>query len=182
MIFQISTKLPLKMDLVFLSGTVSEISRVEDRVSSLTGAAICWYRWLLSHQGKLDWETLVMEITAHFGPSAYLNYNVELSRIRQTGTHLTTLLHKKDDKFEDKYQICFNLSDKMDLKARTAGKAAISNMLGGIGYFYGQSEIAFSNEHAVRYLFQFLVRTNFSCFMYICSYVCHISRYTHYVD
>ncbi|XP_031477649.1 mannosyl-oligosaccharide glucosidase GCS1-like [Nymphaea colorata] len=99
-IFQISAKLPLKMDLVFLSGTVSEISRVEDRVSSLTG------------------------------------------------THLTTLLHKKDDEFEDKYQICFNLSDKMDLKARTAGKAAISNMLGGIGYFYGQSEIAFSNEHA----------------------------------
>ncbi|KAF3783318.1 putative fucosyltransferase-like protein [Nymphaea thermarum] len=49
-------------------------------------AAIRWFRWLVLHQGRPDWETLVREITSRFRPSAYLDYNVELLRIKQLGT------------------------------------------------------------------------------------------------
>ncbi|KAF3775686.1 hypothetical protein EJ110_NYTH49409 [Nymphaea thermarum] len=61
-------------------------SKGESSALYFEGAAIRWYRWLLWHQGKPDWETLVREITSRFGPSTYLDYNVELSRIKQTGT------------------------------------------------------------------------------------------------
>ncbi|KAF3771682.1 hypothetical protein EJ110_NYTH59819 [Nymphaea thermarum] len=56
------------------------------RESLRQGAVIHWYNWRLSHQGKPDWETLLREITACFGSSAYIDYNVQLSRIRQTST------------------------------------------------------------------------------------------------
>uniref|UniRef100_A0A5K0UYS5 Retrotransposon gag domain-containing protein n=1 Tax=Nymphaea colorata TaxID=210225 RepID=A0A5K0UYS5_9MAGN len=48
------------------------------------GAAVRWFRSLVSQQGRPDWA----ELTARFGPSAYLDYNVELSSIKQSGTML----------------------------------------------------------------------------------------------
>ncbi|CAH8253646.1 unnamed protein product [Arabidopsis lyrata] len=43
--------------------------------------------------------------------------------------------------FDAKFKECFNLSEKLDPETFVVGKAAIGNMLGGIGYFYGQSKI-----------------------------------------
>lgn len=60
-----------------------------------------------------------------------------------TGTSLTSHLHKKENEFDDKFKKIFNLSDKLDSESMEVGKAAIGNLLGGIGYFYGQSKILF---------------------------------------
>ncbi|KAG0459824.1 hypothetical protein HPP92_022952 [Vanilla planifolia] len=59
-----------------------------------------------------------------------------------TGTVLTRQLLEKKKQFEDKYNRCFNTKIKVDSEATFVGKAAIANLLGGIGYFYGQSKIS----------------------------------------
>ncbi|KAL2903641.1 Mannosyl-oligosaccharide glucosidase GCS1 [Bienertia sinuspersici] len=61
---------------------------------------------------------------------------------RLTGENLSKQLMEKKNEFEDKFQRCFNLNDKVDSEASVVGKAAIANLLGGIGYFYGQSKIS----------------------------------------
>ncbi|KAJ8439154.1 hypothetical protein Cgig2_027080 [Carnegiea gigantea] len=94
LIFQISAEVPFKADLAFLSGADLKSSRVDDRVSSLTGESL----------GK-------------------------------------ALMMKKNE-FEDEFERRFNLTDKVDSESIVVGKAAISNLLGGIGYFYGQSKIS----------------------------------------
>ncbi|KAF3782361.1 hypothetical protein EJ110_NYTH34540 [Nymphaea thermarum] len=47
---------------------------------------IHWYQRLIAQHGWLDWRTLITAMAAHFGPSAYVDYNQELSKIRQTGS------------------------------------------------------------------------------------------------
>ncbi|KAF5741156.1 putative mannosyl-oligosaccharide glucosidase [Tripterygium wilfordii] len=59
-----------------------------------------------------------------------------------TGVMLTNQLEEKQREFERKFEQCFNLADKSDSDSMIVGKAAIGNMLGGIGYFYGQSKIS----------------------------------------
>ncbi|KAM7487154.1 hypothetical protein LguiB_024638 [Lonicera macranthoides] len=59
-----------------------------------------------------------------------------------TGSLLTGQLNEKQNEFDNKFRRCFNLSDKFDAESVTVGKAAIGNLLGGIGYFYGQSKIS----------------------------------------
>ena len=39
----------------------------------------------------------------------------------------------------------------MDSESISVGKAAVGNLLGGIGYFYGQSKIAVSRIYNVSY-------------------------------
>ncbi|KAI3728397.1 hypothetical protein L6452_17032 [Arctium lappa] len=68
-----------------------------------------------------------------------------------TGTSLTSQLHKKENEFDDKFKKIFNLSDKLDSEFAEVGKAAIGNLLGGIGYFYGQSRILFPQPSKHRY-------------------------------
>ncbi|KAJ7961629.1 mannosyl-oligosaccharide glucosidase GCS1-like [Quillaja saponaria] len=94
LVFQISGRVPFKTDFVLISGTDLENSRIEERVSSLTG------------------------------------------------TSLTSRLKDKEQEFDDKFERTFNLADKLDSESIIVGKAAIGNLLGGIGYFYGQSKIA----------------------------------------
>lgn len=60
-----------------------------------------------------------------------------------TGTSLTGLLQKKEKEFDDKFEKIFNPSDKLDSESVEVGKSAVGNLLGGIGYFYGQSKILF---------------------------------------
>ncbi|XP_012851159.1 PREDICTED: mannosyl-oligosaccharide glucosidase GCS1-like [Erythranthe guttata] len=59
-----------------------------------------------------------------------------------TGDSLTSLLEQKQKQFDDKYQRCFNMPDELNAEAITVGKATLGNLLGGIGYFYGQSKIS----------------------------------------
>ncbi|KAL4570114.1 hypothetical protein LXL04_025765 [Taraxacum kok-saghyz] len=60
-----------------------------------------------------------------------------------TGTSLTSHLHEKENEFDDKFKKVFDPSDKLDYESLEVGKAAIGNLLGGIGYFYGQSKILY---------------------------------------
>ncbi|XP_077227087.1 mannosyl-oligosaccharide glucosidase GCS1-like isoform X2 [Tasmannia lanceolata] len=63
-----------------------------------------------------------------------------------TGAQLTNRLNEKQNDFEDKYRRCFNLTDKVDSESMIVGRAAIGNLLGGIGYFYGSSKIALPKD------------------------------------
>ncbi|KAL9857551.1 Alpha-glucosidase 2 [Arabidopsis thaliana] len=69
--------------------------------------------------------------------------NMENRIMSLTGLPLSSLLEEKHIAFNAKFNECFNLSDKLDPETLVVGKAAIGNMLGGIGYFYGQSKIHF---------------------------------------
>ncbi|XP_042436845.1 E3 ubiquitin-protein ligase UPL1-like [Zingiber officinale] len=93
-VIQISTVLPAKLDIAFVSGTNMEGSLVDQRLHSLTGDI------------------------------------------------LSTRLDEKQKEFEDKYLRYFKLKDKVDSELMAVGRAALGNLLGGIGYFYGQSKIA----------------------------------------
>ncbi|OVA17523.1 Glycoside hydrolase [Macleaya cordata] len=68
-----------------------------------------------------------------------------------TGKLLTNQLLEKQRDFEDKYQKRFNLTDKVDSQSGIVGRAAIGNLLGGIGYFYGQSKIALPRDLSREY-------------------------------
>ncbi|GAY44087.1 hypothetical protein CUMW_079540 [Citrus unshiu] len=94
LVFQISARIPFKADIAFVSGTGVKTSRVEERLSSLTG------------------------------------------------TLLTSLLKEKQSEFDAKFENCFKMAAKLDSESVVVGKAAIGNMLGGIGYFYGQSKVS----------------------------------------
>ncbi|CAN7039526.1 unnamed protein product, partial [Brassica oleracea var. botrytis] len=70
-----------------------------------------------------------------------------------TGSQLTTLLAEKHVAFDEKFRECFNLSEEIDAKTLDVGKSAIGNMLGGIGYLYGQSKVYYhkSKHHFLHY-------------------------------
>ncbi|KAK2438022.1 mannosyl-oligosaccharide glucosidase GCS1 [Trifolium repens] len=93
---QIIGGFPFTTDIVFISGTDSESSMVEERVNSLAGAS------------------------------------------------LSNELKYKEQAYDEKIEKIFNLAEKVDLESISVGKAAVGNLLGGIGYFYGQSKIALS--------------------------------------
>ncbi|KAG5058005.1 hypothetical protein GLYMA_05G146400v4 [Glycine max] len=61
-----------------------------------------------------------------------------------TGTSLSNQLKYKEQAFDEKFEKIFNLAEKVDSESISVGKAAVGNLLGGIGYFYGQSKIAVS--------------------------------------
>ncbi|KAL6521508.1 hypothetical protein OROGR_018077 [Orobanche gracilis] len=58
------------------------------------------------------------------------------------GESLTSRLEHKQKQFDVKFQRCFKMSDQLSSESITVAKAALGNMLGGIGYFYGQSRIS----------------------------------------
>ncbi|XP_073019820.1 mannosyl-oligosaccharide glucosidase GCS1-like [Primulina eburnea] len=58
------------------------------------------------------------------------------------GDSFSSRLDQKKSQFEDKFQEVFNMSDELDSEAMAVGQAALGNLLGGIGYFYGQSKIS----------------------------------------
>ncbi|XP_074295640.1 mannosyl-oligosaccharide glucosidase GCS1-like [Silene latifolia] len=101
-VFQISATFPFGADFIFVSGTDLNSSRVEERISALSGES------------------------------------------------LTKKLREKKYEFEDKFQTCFNLFEKLDADSVVVGKAAVSNLLGGIGYFYGQSKISVSSKSDIK--------------------------------
>ncbi|KAL3649881.1 ADP-ribosylation factor GTPase-activating protein gcs1 [Castilleja foliolosa] len=58
------------------------------------------------------------------------------------GDSLTSRLEQKSKQFDDEFQRHFKMSDEHSSEAITVAKAALGNMLGGIGYYYGQSKIS----------------------------------------
>ncbi|KAJ8476372.1 hypothetical protein OPV22_020099 [Ensete ventricosum] len=87
--------------------------------------------------------------------------NVEGSSIDErinslTGVMLSTRLEEKQGEVEDKYVSIFNIKDEVDSESMIVGRAAIGNLLGGIGYFYGQSRIAlpkgFTQENGDKFI------------------------------
>ncbi|CAI9093220.1 OLC1v1028665C1 [Oldenlandia corymbosa var. corymbosa] len=64
-----------------------------------------------------------------------------------SGTSLTNRLTEKQKDYADKFQRSFDLPDELDSESVTVGKAALGNLLGGIGYFYGQSKISLPNHY-----------------------------------
>ncbi|KAL6983884.1 mannosyl-oligosaccharide glucosidase [Sarracenia purpurea var. burkii] len=69
-----------------------------------------------------------------------------------TGTSLTDRLDEKEKEFDDKFKNCFNLTGELDFESISTGKAAIANLLGGIGYFYGQSKISLPKNSNVSFM------------------------------
>lgn len=59
-----------------------------------------------------------------------------------TGSLLTGQLKEKQREFDTKFEKHFSLAGKLDSESVNVGKAAVGNLLGGIGYFYGQSKIS----------------------------------------
>lgn len=83
---------------------------------------------------------------AFLSGTGLLNSRAEERVNSLTGALLTNQLNVKQKEFEDKYRRCFNVTDEVDSESVTVGRAAIGNMLGGIGYFYGQSRIALPTD------------------------------------
>ncbi|KAF6152032.1 hypothetical protein GIB67_010606 [Kingdonia uniflora] len=71
-----------------------------------------------------------------------------------TGNLLITQLTEKEKEFEEKYRKCFNSTEKVDSDMIVVGRAAVGNLLGGIGYFYGRSKIALPKESNVSFKFK----------------------------
>ncbi|KAK6930839.1 Glycosyl hydrolase family 63, N-terminal [Dillenia turbinata] len=86
-----------------------------------------------------------------------LNSRIENRVSNLTGTLLTKQLNEKEKEFDEKFQRCFNLTDKVDSESLIVGKAAIGNLLGGIGYFYGQSKISLPGKPNLRSNADFLL-------------------------
>ncbi|XP_047967733.1 mannosyl-oligosaccharide glucosidase GCS1-like isoform X1 [Salvia hispanica] len=64
-------------------------------------------------------------------------------RIRSLiGDSLSSNLKHKQEQFDNKFQSCFDMSNEINPEAITVAKAALGNLLGGVGYFYGQSKIS----------------------------------------
>ncbi|KAL2343449.1 hypothetical protein Fmac_004734 [Flemingia macrophylla] len=61
-----------------------------------------------------------------------------------TGISLSNQLKYKEQQYDEKFEKIFHLAEKVDSESLSVGKAAVGNLLGGIGYFYGQSKIAVS--------------------------------------
>ncbi|CAI0381113.1 unnamed protein product [Linum tenue] len=78
------------------------------------------------------------------------------------GASLSTQLQQKQAEFDSKFEQLFNGAHKLESDSTVVGKAAIANMLGGIGYFYGQSKIAY--PHSALY----------TCSMKVMTIILHI--------
>lgn len=73
-----------------------------------------------------------------------------------TGPMLSDRLESKQKEFEERYDQIFNVNNKIDSKELSVGRAALSSLLGGVGYFYGQSKIAlpkgFTQKNGDKYI------------------------------
>uniref|UniRef100_A0A7I4A5H3 Mannosyl-oligosaccharide glucosidase n=1 Tax=Physcomitrium patens TaxID=3218 RepID=A0A7I4A5H3_PHYPA len=65
-----------------------------------------------------------------------------------SGVNLTKRLTEREEMFEKRFQSTFHLQDKVKGEREVeVGRVALSNLLGSIGYFYGQSLIAIPPEY-----------------------------------
>ncbi|KAK9092672.1 hypothetical protein Syun_027583 [Stephania yunnanensis] len=59
---------------------------------------------------------------------------------------LDSRLKQGQKEFEEKFQKSFCLTNKVDSQSMNVGRAVMANLVGGIGYFYGQSKIALARS------------------------------------
>ncbi|KAL0700934.1 hypothetical protein Bca4012_057056 [Brassica carinata] len=93
--------------------------------------------YIFQISGKLPFTIDIPFVSGIRGESS----NLEKRLTSLTGLPLSDLLRRKHREFDAKFTECFNLSEEHDSETMGVGKTAIANMLGGIGYFYGQSKI-----------------------------------------
>ncbi|KAK6945322.1 Glycosyl hydrolase family 63, C-terminal [Dillenia turbinata] len=124
--FQISDRIPLTTNFAFVYGSDLN-SRIDKCVSNLT---------------------VILSISQCFG-SIY-------EYCETSEKHSTRRLNEKEREIDEKLQRCFNLNDKVDSVSLIVGKAAIGNLLGGIGYLCGQSKISHPGKPNLRSSADFL--------------------------
>ncbi|KAH9314208.1 hypothetical protein KI387_022835, partial [Taxus chinensis] len=96
--------------------------------------------------GKIPFE---MDLVFVSGTNAQ-NRQVQERLEKISGIQLTEHIKEQERIYEDRFQKTFNLSDKVNEEAMVVGRAAISNLIGGIGYFFGQSRISVPKESRER--------------------------------
>ncbi|KAI3908182.1 hypothetical protein MKW98_029483 [Papaver atlanticum] len=98
---------------------------------------------------------LVFQISAKFPVRADISFvsgtglpsSRDAERVKNiTGKQLSNTLIEKQKEFDEKFNRLFNLTDKVSSEAVTVGRAALGNLIGGIGYFYGQSKISLTQD------------------------------------
>ncbi|KAI8004652.1 Mannosyl-oligosaccharide glucosidase GCS1 [Camellia lanceoleosa] len=116
----------------------SHIHNLSDLVQQNLGAQVRKFgRLQLSDTTDDSSNILVFQILGR------ISFRTDVAFISGTG---------KEKEFDDKFKKCFNLSDELDSESISTGEAAVASLLGGIGYFYGQSKISVpsnSNVHVV---------------------------------
>ncbi|CAH8362874.1 unnamed protein product [Eruca vesicaria subsp. sativa] len=93
--------------------------------------------YIFQISGKLPFTIDIPFVSGIKGESS----NVEKRLTSLTGLPLSDLLQRKHKEFDAKFTECFKISGEHDSETLGVGKTAFANMLGGIGYFYGQSKI-----------------------------------------
>lgn len=103
---------------------------------------------------------LVFQISAHIPFKADIIFlsgilsedsEVQERVINLSGSSLTSRLSEKQNDFDDNFHKRFNIPNELDSESVTVGKAALSNLLGGIGYFFGQSKIALPSPSGTKH-------------------------------
>ncbi|CAL5357811.1 unnamed protein product [Camellia sinensis] len=124
LVFQILGRISFRTDVAFISGTGVKDSRLKERLSSLTGC-------LLVLPNKKDCR-IRFEVNNLFSH-------------KEIGC-LLVLPNKKDCRirFESfsREGVEIRWHNALDSESISTGKAAVASLLGGIGYFYGQSKIS----------------------------------------
>ncbi|KDP35806.1 hypothetical protein JCGZ_10442 [Jatropha curcas] len=129
------------------------IHNLSDLVLQNLGVQLRKFRLLqLSDSSNGSPNILVFQISASIPFKADVAFvsgsGVRNSRIKErvdslTGNSMTSQLQEKQSEFDAKFRRCFDVSGKLESESVIVGKAAVANMLGGIGYFYGQSKISY---------------------------------------
>jgi hypothetical protein len=52
----------------------------------MKGEALSWYKWMFQSQQLTDWVSFARDLELRFGPSTYENHQVQLFKLKQTGT------------------------------------------------------------------------------------------------
>jgi len=52
----------------------------------MQGDALSWFKWLQNNNLLIDWQSFTRALELRFGPSTYINHQVELFKLQQTST------------------------------------------------------------------------------------------------
>uniref|UniRef100_A0A6N2N7T6 Mannosyl-oligosaccharide glucosidase n=1 Tax=Salix viminalis TaxID=40686 RepID=A0A6N2N7T6_SALVM len=158
--WQLHLKSKEVLELHYSGFRTPHIHNLSDLVQHNLGAQVRKFgQLLLSDSSEDSPNILVFQISASIPFKADIAFvsgtKVKMSKVKErvsrlTGASLTSLLQDKQTEFDVKFERRFNVADKLEPESTIVGKAAIANMLGGIGYFYGQSKISIPENSSLR--------------------------------